>query len=176
MKKQRRAKGSRKQSAAKGVRRGATALAGVPTEALAAELKRRRSELPRLEKAARELRTRLAEVEARIAALGGAVQAAATAEAPRSAGDAAHAAGFRAVRGGKPTMAAHILGHLRGAGGAQSRGQILSAMASATGRGMSPSLSVQVSAILRKLVNAGEARQVGRGLYAAKDAVHASAE
>ncbi|MFM7051504.1 MAG: hypothetical protein ACKOYN_05135 [Planctomycetota bacterium] len=171
MKKQRRTKVSRKQAAPKGGRRGAAALSGVPTEALAAELKRRRSELPRLEKAARELRARLAEVEARIASLGGE-----SAGAAPGAGGSARAAGFLATRGGKPTLALQILEQLRGAAGPLARGQIVSSAARGLGREVTTGFSVQVSATLRKLVNAGEAEQAGRGMYAAKGMAHASAE
>ena len=46
-------------------------LAALSTEALAAELKRRRSEIPKLEKQAEKLRAELAGVLARIASLGG---------------------------------------------------------------------------------------------------------
>ncbi|MCE2881954.1 MAG: hypothetical protein LW636_06315 [Planctomycetaceae bacterium] len=166
MKKKRRSKGSAKpvrakRGAARGTARGA-GLAAVSTEALAAELKRRRSELPKLEREANALRAQLAAVEARIASLG----ADGTAAKPR----AAEAAGkpFRAVRKGKPTLSVQLLEHLAAKGEPVSRGDIVAEVARRMGREVSPSFSVQVSATLRKLVNAGEAAQVGRGQYAAK--------
>jgi hypothetical protein len=137
----------------------------VSTEALAAELKRRRSELPKLERQAKALRAQLAAVEARIASLG-----AGGADGPAAKPRAAEAAGkpFRAVRKGKPTLSVQLLEHLAAKGEPVSRGDIVAEVARRMGRDVNPSFSVQVSATLRKLVNAGEAAQVGRGQYAAK--------
>jgi len=164
-KKKRRSKGSAKPVRAKrGAARGA-GLAAVSTEALAAELKRRRSELPKLERQAKALRAQLAAVEARIASLG-----AGGADGPAAKPRAAEAAGkpFRAVRKGKPTLSVQLLEHLAAKGEPVSRGDIVAEVARRMGRDVNPSFSVQVSATLRKLVNAGEAAQVGRGQYAAK--------
>lgn len=140
-------------------------LSSVSTEALAAELRRRRSELPKLEKRAAALRAELASVEARIAALSG--SAAPAAPSPRSgAKRAATAGGMRAERGGKPTLAANIVAFLGEKGGAVARGEIVEEMAKRLGREANASLSVQVSATLRKLVDLGDVAQAGRGQYA----------
>ncbi|MFZ9915673.1 MAG: hypothetical protein ACO3IB_10130, partial [Phycisphaerales bacterium] len=75
---------------------------------------------------------------------------------------------FRAVRKGKPTLSVQLIECLAAKGAPLSRGDILAEVARRMGREVNPSFSVQVSATLRKLVNAGEAAQVGRGQYAAK--------
>lgn len=147
--------------------RTAPGLSAVSTEALAAELRRRRSELPKLEKRAAALRAELAAVETRIASLTGSAAPSAPAAAPRGgAKRAASAGGMRAERGGKPTLAANIVAFLGEKGGAVARGEIVEEMAKRLGREANASLSVQVSATLRKLVGLGDVAQTGRGQYA----------
>jgi len=148
-------------------RRSAGGLASVSTEALAAELRRRRSELPKLAKRAAALRAELAAVEARVAMLSGSAAPAAPARAPRAASKrVAAAGGMRAERSGKPTLAANIVAFLGEKGDAVARGEIVEEMAKRLGREANASLSVQVSATLRKLVDLGDVAQSGRGQYA----------
>lgn len=144
-------------------------LGGLSTEMLAAELERRRSELPRLERRAAELRAELAAVEARIAALGGAPsrgrrgRAAGRPSGKSVTGTAMDSAPRR--RGGKPTLGEHIVEFLQAAGGVHAPSEIAEDAARRLGREVNTSLVVQVSATLRKLVNGGRVRQVGRGRY-----------
>lgn len=73
---------------------------------------------------------------------------------------------MRASRGGKPTLAAQIVAFLGEREGAVARGEVVEEMARRLGREINASLSVQVSATLRKLVELGDVTQSGRGQYA----------
>ncbi len=159
-------------------------LSGLSTEALAAELARRRSELPRLEKEAAALRGQLAALESRIALLSGnaaaaparlaAPKGAAKAAAPRSGAEGKR--GPRARRDGRPTLAvliARILGESREALALR---EIADRAAQALGRAVNPSFLVQTSQTLRKLVVRGEAAQPSRGMYARGSGAGAAAK
>ena len=151
---------------------GALSLASIPIEAIAAELKRRQSEIPKLEAHARALRAELAAIEARIATLSGAAAAANPAKSPKPAKamkamKAAKPGAPRKRRDGQPTLAERILSLLGGSASPRSPREIAAALAPALGREVSQSLLVQISLTLRRLVNAGQIAQPARAQYAA---------
>ena len=149
-------------------------LASIPIEAITAELKRRRSELPKLEARAKALRDELASVEARIAMLSGEAPAARPA-APKSpkpakparAAKPATGGAPRRRRAGQPTLADRIISLLSEATSPRSPREIAAALAPALGREVSQSFLVQISLTLRRLVNAGQVAQPARAQYAA---------
>lgn len=157
---------------------GALSLASIPIEAIAAELKRRQSEIPKLEAHARALRAELAAIEARIATLSGAAAAANPAKSPKPAkamkpmkpvkpANPAKPGAPRKRRDGQPTLAERILSLLGGSASPRSPREIAAALAPALGREVSQSLLVQISLTLRRLVNAGQIAQPARAQYAA---------
>ena len=160
---------------------GALSLASIPIEAIAAELKRRQSEIPKLEAHARALRAELAAIEARIATLSGAAAAATPAKSPKPAkamkvmkamkamkpANPAKPGAPRKRRDGQPTLAERILSLLGGSASPRSPREIAAALAPALGREVSQSLLVQISLTLRRLVNAGQIAQPARAQYAA---------
>lgn len=162
--------------AAKPARAAVPSLASLPLEAITAELKRRQSEIPKLEARAKVLRGELAAVEARIASLSGAIAARASAAKPVKPGKVPKAAKTQAVRGlrkrrdGQPTLAERIIELLAGGGAPRSPRDIAEALAPAMGREVNQSLLVQISLTLRKLVNAGHISQPARAQYAAASA------
>jgi len=146
---------------------------------LAAELKRRRSEVPKLEARANALRAELAAVESRIALLSGAAPAPAAqprAQAARSGAKRSPGPRAPAARrtNGQPTLAERILAKLRGHGGPMSPRAIAEGLSKELGREVNQSLLVHVSITLRKLVNSGLVAQPARAQYVAKDAPGAS--
>jgi len=159
-------------------RKSSASLAALSTEALAAELRRRRSEIPRLEAEAVRLRAALGAVEERIAFLerigGGSAPAGADgarkaprARIARSGPKASASPRSRTKRDGQPTLGERIAGLLEERKGVLSPREIAEAMGSQLGREVNQSLLVHVSLTLRKLVNQGRIRQPGRGQYAA---------
>jgi hypothetical protein len=149
-------------------------LAAIPVEVLAAELKRRRSEIPKLEARAKTLRAELAAVESRIALISGSAPAAvvqARAQSVRNAPKRAASSGVRAVRrmNGKPTLAERILAQLRGSAGPMSPRAIAEGLSKELGREVNQSFLVHISVTLRKLVNGGLVAQPARAQYVAKD-------
>jgi len=153
-------------------------LASLTTEQLAAELKRRQSELPKLEKQAAALRAELATVEARIAALsGGSAAAAPSMPKPSAKASAKNADSPRAPRRrhGQPTLAEQIVSVLQSTGAVMSPSEIGTAVQKQFAREVKPSFNVQVSSTLRTLVDEGAVAQVERAQYAAKGAAVASA-
>jgi hypothetical protein len=178
---------SRSRQAAATIRAAATDLAKLSTEALAAELDRRRRALPLLEKRANELRAELSTVLAHIASLTGGASAAiarfsekvrpadgatgsrAKSSAVKSAASRGDAKAPRR-RGGKPTVAENIQSFLRDSGAVHPLREIVDGTARMAGREVNTSYGVQVSATMRKLVDAGTVRQVGRGQYQANGA------
>lgn len=149
-------------------------LASLTTEQLSAELKRRRSELPKLEKQAAALRAQLADVEARIAALSGGSAAAASImlKVPAKKADSPRAP---RRRHGQPTLAEQIVSVLQSTGAVMSPSEIGTAVQKQFAREVKPSFNVQVSSTLRTLVDDGAVAQVERAQYAAKGAAVASA-
>jgi len=154
---------------------GALSLASIPIEAIAAELKRRQSEIPKLEAHARALRAELAAIEARIATLSGTAAAAKPAKVMKAAKPVNPAKRVnptkpgapRKRRDGQPTLAERILSLLGGSASPRSPREIAAALAPALGREVSQSLLVQISLTLRRLVNAGQIAQPARAQYAA---------
>jgi hypothetical protein len=161
---------------AKPARVAVPSLASLPLEAITAELKRRQSEIPKLEARAKALRNELAAVEARIATLSGAVAARPTAAKPTKPGKSANPAKspsarfLRKRRDGQPTLAERIVALLSGGGAPRSPRDIAEAIAPAIGREVNQSFLVQISLTLRKLVNAGHISQPARAQYAAASA------
>lgn len=154
------------------VRRGKpAALASLSTEALAAELKRRQSLLPKLERQAASLRADLAKVEAQIAVLrgGGAIKAAPVAAARASATSAPRGSGRRTHRG-QPTIGEQIVEILGARGGVLSPRQIGDDLGARLGRAVNNSFLVQISLTLARLLKQGRVEKVGRGQYSAKGA------
>ena len=165
----------------------ALSLASIPIEAIAAELKRRQAEIPKLEAHARALRAELAAIEARIAALSGAASVPKPAKSPKAAKaikvmkvmkvmrattvtksmKPANAGAPRKRRDGQPTLAERIISLLGASAPPRSPREIAAALAPALGRDVSQSLLVQISLTLRRLVNAGQIAQPARAQYAA---------
>jgi hypothetical protein len=172
-------------------------LADLPTEVLARELARRRSELPKLERRAAELRKSLAalnkslaaqqkalnEVEARMAELGvpaseGASSGASSTGRVGRARDARAAGGTRAPRRerkGAPTLGARLLAYLHAHPGIHAPGALAETIAADMGRECSQSFIVSTNATLRKLIIDGGVEKVGRGQYRAKGSSDAAA-
>lgn len=161
--------------AGKGRRTSPASLSALSTEALAAELHRRRSEIPRLEAEAVRLRAALGAIEERIAFLervgGGAAPARARAAksptSPRSGPNRGASTKPRKPRKGEPTLGERIVGLLEDRRSVLSPREIAEAMGAQLGREVNQSLLVHVSLTLRKLVNQGRIRQPGRGQYGA---------
>jgi len=193
----------RKTAGARGAAPLRAALSELSTDALAAELARRRSELPRLEQQAAALRAQLAALESRIAFLSGDAAAGparaaakmrdatrdATRDAARDAaperlaprGGTEGKRGPRLRRDGRPTLAVLIGRILDDSRDALALREIAERAARALGRAVNPSFLVQTSQTLRKLVVRGAAEQAARGMYArgadasreAKEGTHA---
>ncbi len=172
------------------VERSGAALSSLPTELLAAELARRRSELPRLREEAARLRGQLAALESRIALLSGEepsatarivaaptkIKVAKVAKAPARAGGEPKR-GPRTRRDGRPTLAVVIGRILEESREALALREITDRAARALGRAVNPSLLVQTSQTLRKLVVRGAAAQPARGMYLrGSEAPHAAKE
>jgi len=167
-----------------GKRRRAVApsLASLPLETITAELKRRQSEIPRLEARAKALRAELASVEARIAGLA-AIGAASGRTSSRKSGPAKGpkppasraGSGLRARRNGQPTLAERIVALLADGAAPRSPREIAAALAASLGRPVNQSFLVQISLTLRKLVNAGRVSQPARAQYAAAPAAKGGA-
>jgi hypothetical protein len=149
-----------------------SSLASLSTEALAAELKRRQSLLPKLEKQAASLRAELDKIEAQIAALrgGGAPSGSPVAGAKASA---APGAGRRTHRG-QPTIGEQIVEILGARGGVLSPREIGDDLGRRLGREVNNNFLVQISLTLARLLKQGRVEKVGRGQYSAKGASVAS--
>ena len=152
-------KGAKSAKAAKPAAR--MSLASLSTEALAAELKRRRSEIPKLEKQAAKLRAELAGVLARIASLGGE----ASAPSQVSAKPAAAKGTPRRTLNGKPTIGEQIAGILGENGTVMSPRDIAAILGKRLSREVNTNFLVQISLTLARLVKQGRVNKVGRGQY-----------
>ena len=159
------------------------ALADLPTEVLARELARRRSELPKLERRRAELRTALSEVESRIAMLGGAPHVGAGAGVgvgvaagdPAKRGGSTRAAGApRRQRQGAPTLGARLVAFLTAHPGTHQPGTLAETIDAEMGRACTQSFIVSTNAALRKLIGDGAVEKVSRGQYRAKGSVDAA--
>jgi hypothetical protein len=143
-------------------------LSALPTEALAAELRRRQSELPKLEKQAAALRAQLAVVERRIAELSAQLGIASAAKQSRPSPRAlATASSPRARRNGQPTIGAQITETLSERGGVLSPRDLAGILAPRLGREVTTNFLVQISLTLARLVKQGRVEKVGRGQYRA---------
>jgi len=147
-------------------RGGGVTLASLTTEALAAELRRRRSILPKLEKRATALRGELAKLEAQIATLRGGEAPAPPPAAPRSARPATG----RRTRGGRPTIGEQIAELLAARRSVMSPREIGTELGKSLGREVNANFLVQISLTLARLVKQGRVEKVGRGQYSAKGA------
>ena len=143
-------------------------LAALSTEALAAELKRRRSEIPKLEKQAEKLRAELAGVLARIASLGGEASAPSQVSTRPVAAKSAAAKGTpRRTLNGKPTIGEQIAGILGENGTVMSPRDIATVLGKRLSREVNTNFLVQISLTLARLVKQGRVNKVGRGQYSA---------
>lgn len=141
-------------------------LSALPTEALTAELRRRQSELPKLEKQAAGLRVQLAEVERRIADLSAQLGIHSAAKPSRaSTRKSGPAPSPRAMRNGQPTIGAQIAETLSERGGVLSPRDLAGILAPRLGREVTTNFLVQISLTLARLVKQGRVQKVGRGQY-----------
>ncbi len=157
-------------------------LAAHSSAALSAELTRRQVELPKLERQAAELRKALAALEARIRSLGGAQST-----EPQATTALGGAHGKRATvakpsklpvavrtspgprrRDAKPTIGEHIVALLQQRAVVLKPSQITVELARRLSRSPNKNFNIQVSMLLRKLVNSGAIAQRERGEYLAK--------
>lgn len=149
-------------------------LASLPTAALTAELKRRQSELPKLEKAATKLRAELAAVEARIASLVGPTTAPKVESAKPARAPSARASAPRKTLKGQPTIGEHIVEILSTQTGALSPKEIGDILGRRLSREVNTNFLVQISLTLARLVKQGRVNKIGRGQYSASGASVAS--
>lgn len=164
--------------AARGGSSKAVSLADLSTATLAAELKRRQSEVPKLERQAAKLRAELAKVEARIASLSeqfGSVASAARAGASKpssrpSSKPSSAKPRARSMRNGQPTIGERLVEILEGAGGVMSPRDLAGVLAPRLGREINQNFLVQISLTLARLVKQGRIVKSGRGQYHAKGA------
>lgn len=150
-------------SARRAASRPAPLLSELTTEALAAELRRRRSELPKLEKKAAQLRSELAAVEARISALGG--NGAVVAHAPRARAARPSRGEPRRMRNGQPTIGEQIVEIASQRGGVVAPRAFAEELGKRLSREVNSNFLVQVSLTLARLVKQGRIHKVGRGEY-----------
>ncbi|MGA1225338.1 MAG: hypothetical protein ACO31E_12330 [Phycisphaerales bacterium] len=160
--------------AARGGSSKAVSLADLSTATLAAELKRRQSEVPKLERQAAKLRAELAKVEARIASLSaqfGSVASAARAGASKRSSEPSSAKPrARSMRNGQPTIGERLVEILEEAGGVMSPRDLAGVLAPRLGREINQNFLVQISLTLARLVKQGRIVKSGRGQYHAKGA------
>lgn len=155
-------------ASARGSRRPASAapsLSALSTEALAAELRRRRSELPRLERKAAQLRSELASIEARISALGGNGVVVSGAARPHTRAARPARAASRRMRNGQPTIGEQIVDIASQRGGVVSPREFADELGTRLSRQVNTNFLVQISLTLARLVKQGRIRKVGRGQY-----------
>ena len=140
-------------------------------------MRRRRSELPKLERRAAALREELAEIEARIASLGEPVAAAPAPTPARSAaqpGTRTVSGAARRTRNGQPTIGEQIAEILAAHGGVMRPVEIAELLGKRLAREVNQNFQVQVSLTLARMVQQGRVAKVGRGQYSAKGAAVAS--
>ena len=147
------------------------------TAALTAELRRRQSQLPKLEKRAAAVRATLAALEAKIAALGGpdAPLRASTPPQAARAGLRSQSGGRKVTnstvirrRHGQPTIGERAVEVLNAAAGALGPHEIATAVGKVLSREVTPNFLVQISLTLARLVKRGSIVKLGRGQYAAQ--------
>ena len=173
-------------------------LTSLSTKALAAELRRRRSQLPKLMKKAAKLQAALAKVMASIASLGGAtggldVRSAAASVSARANSLANSQAISRAnsqaisransqiwaraksssssaprLRNGQPTIGEHLVEILRARADAMSPNELAPILGKRLSRKITDNFRVQISLTLARLVKQGRVSKLGRAQYVAR--------
>ena len=146
------------------------ALASLPTAALAAELRRRQSELPKLEKLAAKLRSELAEVLARIESLSEASPVVIASQPAPASVPATPKSSPRRTLKGQPTIGEQVVEILAARAGAMSPKEIADTLGARLSREVSSNFLVQISLTLARLVKQGRVNKIGRGQYAAAGA------
>lgn len=173
-------------------------LTSLSTKALAAELRRRRSQLPKLMKKAAKLQAALAKVMASIASLGGAtggldVRSAAASVSARAISRAKSQAISRAnsqaisransqiwartksssssaprLRNGQPTIGEHLVEILRARAEAMSPNELAPILGKRLSREVTDNFRVQISLTLARLMKQGRVSKLGRAQYVAR--------
>ena len=169
-------------------------LTSLSTKALAAELRRRRSQLPKLMKKAAKLQAALAKVMASIASLGGATggldvrSAAASVSAranslansqaiSRAKSQAISRVGARAksssssaprLRNGQPTIGEHLVEILRARADAMSPNELAPILGKRLSRKITDNFRVQINLTLARLMKQGRVSKLGRAQYVAR--------
>ncbi len=175
-------------------------LTSLSTKALAAELRRRRSQLPKLMKKAAKLQAALAKVMASIASLGGAtggldVRSAAASVSARANSLANSQAISRAnsqansqiwartksssssaprLRNGQPTIGEHLVEILRARADAMSPNELAPILGKRLSRKITDNFRVQISLTLARLMKQGRVSKLGRAQYVARGATIAN--
>ena len=175
-------------------------LTSLSTKALAAELRRRRSQLPKLMKKAAKLQAALAKVMASIASLGGAtggldVRSAAASVSARANSLANSQAISRAnsqaisrvgartksssssaprLRNGQPTIGEHLVEILRARADAMSPNELAPILGKRLSRKITDNFRVQINLTLARLVKQGRVSKLGRAQYVARGATIAN--
>lgn len=157
-------------------------LTSLSTKALAAELRRRRSQLPKLMKKAAKLQAALAKVMASIASLGGAtggldVRSAAASVSARANSQAISRVGARTksssssaprLRNGQPTIGEHLVEILRARADAMSPNELAPILGKRLSRNITDNFRVQINLTLARLVKQGRVSKLGRAQYVAR--------
>ena len=175
-------------------------LTSLSTKALAAELRRRRSQLPKLMKKAAKLQAALAKVMASIASLGGAtggldVRSAAASVSARANSLANSQAISRAnsqansqiwartkssspsaprLRNGQPTIGEHLVEILRARADAMSPNELAPILGKRLSRKITDNFRVQINLTLARLMKQGRVSKLGRAQYVARGATIAN--
>ncbi len=171
-------------------------LTSLSTKALAAELRRRRSQLPKLMKKAAKLQAALAKVMASIASLGGAtggldVRSAAASVSARANSLANSPAISRAnsqiwartksssssaprLRNGQPTIGEHLVEILRARADAMSPNELAPILGKRLSRKITDNFRVQINLTLARLMKQGRVSKLGRAQYVARGATIAN--
>ena len=169
-------------------------LTSLSTKALAAELRRRRSPLPKLMKKAAKLQAALAKVMASIASLGGAtggldVRSAAASVSARAISQAISRANSQAIsransqiwaraksssssaprlRNGQPTIGEHLVEILRARAEAMSPNELGPILGKRLSRKITDNFRVQINLTLARLMKQGRVSKLGRAQYVAR--------
>ena len=161
-------------------------LTSLSTKALAAELRRRRSQLPKLMKKAAKLQAALAKVMASIASLGGAtggldVRSAAASVSALAKSQAISRANSQIwartksssssaprLRNGQPTIGEHLVEILRARAEAMSPNELAPILGKRLSREVTDNFRVQISLTLARLIKQGRVSKLGRAQYVAR--------
>ncbi len=163
-------------------------LTSLSTKALAAELRRRRSQLPKLMKKAAKLQAALAKVMASIASLGGAtggldVRSAAASVSARAnslaksqiwARTKSSSSSGPRLRNGQPTIGEHLVEILRARADAMSPNELAPILGKRLSRNITDNFRVQINLTLARLVKQGRVSKLGRAQYVARGVTSAN--